>query len=74
MLLEEKKPRVSQLLLSVQALNVGRLVLTDDCLILESDCEREPLEDKPRFRGIYFGYWTQITKKKENKNHEPIPS
>ena len=55
MLLEEKKPRVSQLLLSVQALNVGRLVLTDDCLILESDCEREPLEDKPRFRGIYFG-------------------
>ena len=55
MLLEEKKPRVSQLLLSGQALNVGCLVLMDDCLILESDCEREPLEDKPRFRDIYFG-------------------
>ena len=42
MLLEEKKPRVSQLSLSVQALNVGRLVLMSDCLILESDCEGEP--------------------------------
>lgn len=42
MLLEEKKPRVSQLLLSGQALNVGRLVLMGDCLILESDCEGEP--------------------------------
>lgn len=42
MLLEEKKPRVSQLSLSVEALNVGRLVLMGDCLILESDCEGEP--------------------------------
>ena len=42
MLLEEKKPRVSQLSPSVQALNVGRLALRNDCLILESDCEREP--------------------------------
>lgn len=42
MLLEEKKPRVSQLSLSVGALNVGRLVLMGDCLILKSHCEGEP--------------------------------
>ena len=42
MLLEEKKPRVSQLPFYVQALNVGRQVLMDDFLSLESDCEREP--------------------------------
>ena len=42
MLLEEKKPRVSQLSFYVQALNVGKLIFIDDCLILESDCEREP--------------------------------
>ena len=69
MLLEEKKPRVSQLLLSGQALNVGRLVLMDDCLILESDCEREPLEDKPRFqpRAFTSGNGRRLRKIKEQK-------
>ena len=65
MLLEEKKPRVSQLSLSVQALNVGRLVLMDDCLILESDCEREPLED--------LGAFTSCTGRRLRKIKEQKP-
>ena len=72
MLLEEKKPRVSQLSFYVQALKVGSLVLMDDFLSLESDCEREPHANLGAFTSCTGLRWRKLNEEKPWNNTKLI--